>query len=362
MANEVKYRKIIGCPKHGQINGAQATYKLTNRNTEKLIPCFICHTCKRIYFEPVSGKLEISKDKKPKGYEEYELCKILGPIPLPKKIYIYEKKSINNLCGCNGTIKSRTKRFTHFLLYNGGMASVPGMIYLECKKVFITSGTYKSCLKHIRSLEIEIEFWEEHQKSSKKLYQATENSIKRVIPEFSDGWETAVYYDDYVSEVEESFERLKPANKVASAYYDAKISYNPYQYLPWLKMYMNGANKLLISDEVGLGKTIEAGILMMEEFTLNVNARILVICPAFLREKWYQELNEKFMFDPQIYDGTTVIDMLTNIVILPISRISQFVDKETDFVRLTSAHNRQKRQFCFANTEKVCTFAAYMGH
>ncbi|MDO4556881.1 MAG: DEAD/DEAH box helicase, partial [Lachnospiraceae bacterium] len=94
---------------------------------------------------------------------------------------------------------------------------------------------------------------------------------------------------------------------------------------------INGANELLISDEVGLGKTIEAGILIMEELTVDVNSRIVVLCPAFLREKWYQELNEKFLLDSQIYDGKTPIDSMTSIIILPISRIKQYLEIESEF-------------------------------
>jgi len=69
----------------------------------------------------------------------------------------------------------------------------------------------------------------------------------------------------------------------------------------------------------------------MEQLTENVNARILVLCPAFLREKWYQELYEKFYLDSQIYDGKTEIDSMTNIVILPISRINQYIERETGY-------------------------------
>lgn len=59
---------------------------------------------------------------------------------------------------------------------------------------------------------------------------------------------------------------------------------------------------LLIADDVGLGKTIEAG-LVIQEMLLRHRARtVLIICPASLQEKWRLEMLEKFGLDFQIVD------------------------------------------------------------
>lgn len=114
---------------------------------------------------------------------------------------------------------------------------------------------------------------------------------------------------------------LKQNNKVAVAYNTANIRYNPYQYLPWLYMYNEGNKSILISDEVGLGKTIEAGILVSEELSRNENSKVLIVCPAFLKFKWKEELFDKFHLRSSIYD---LDDSNAGVIILPLSKLNKF--------------------------------------
>ena len=75
-----------------------------------------------------------------------------------------------------------------------------------------------------------------------------------------------------------------------------------YQFKPVLKLLQTPTNGLLIADEVGLGKTIEAGLIWTElksRFDLN---RLVVLCPAALREKWRDELSGKMGLSPIICD------------------------------------------------------------
>jgi superfamily II DNA or RNA helicase len=68
----------------------------------------------------------------------------------------------------------------------------------------------------------------------------------------------------------------------------------PYQFKPVLKLIESPCNGLLVADEVGLGKTIEAGLIWTE---LRVRAgaqRLLVVCPAKLKIKWVRELSRRF--------------------------------------------------------------------
>lgn len=71
---------------------------------------------------------------------------------------------------------------------------------------------------------------------------------------------------------------------------------------------MTRAN-LLIADDVGLGKTIEAG-LVIQELLLRHRARsVLVVCPASLQEKWRLEMIEKFGLEFRIVDTTYVKEL-----------------------------------------------------
>ena len=66
---------------------------------------------------------------------------------------------------------------------------------------------------------------------------------------------------------------------------------------------------LLIADDVGLGKTIEAG-LVIQEMLLRHRARtVLIVCPASLQEKWRLEMAEKFGLEFRIVDSTYIKEM-----------------------------------------------------
>lgn len=72
----------------------------------------------------------------------------------------------------------------------------------------------------------------------------------------------------------------------------------PYQYKPVLAFLKSPSNGILIADEVGLGKTIEAGLIWTELRARDDDARrLVVVCPAMLREKWCDELKTRFGVD-----------------------------------------------------------------
>ncbi len=72
------------------------------------------------------------------------------------------------------------------------------------------------------------------------------------------------------------------------------INLLPYQLEPALAIFRHGATRVLIADEVGLGKTIEAGVVVRELAVRQDDARTLIVTPAALREQWRQELLAHF--------------------------------------------------------------------
>jgi superfamily II DNA or RNA helicase len=79
-------------------------------------------------------------------------------------------------------------------------------------------------------------------------------------------------------------------------------SIEDYQLDPLVRAIEMARTNLLIADDVGLGKTIEAG-LVIQEMLLRHRARtILVLCPASLQEKWRSEMAEKFGLEFRIVD------------------------------------------------------------
>lgn len=80
------------------------------------------------------------------------------------------------------------------------------------------------------------------------------------------------------------------------------VSIEDFQLDPLVRAIDMARTSLLIADDVGLGKTIEAG-LVIQEMLLRHRARtVLVLCPASLQEKWRMEMQEKFGLDFRIVD------------------------------------------------------------
>jgi len=82
--------------------------------------------------------------------------------------------------------------------------------------------------------------------------------------------------------------------KLAAAVAGAQVDLNPHQVDAALFAFHFPLSKgALLADEVGLGKTIEAGLVISQRWAER-KRRILIITPSNLRKQWYQELNEKF--------------------------------------------------------------------
>ena len=77
----------------------------------------------------------------------------------------------------------------------------------------------------------------------------------------------------------------------------------PFQLEPALAVIRGDATRVLIADEVGLGKTIQAGLIISEVLERRPEARVLVVTPAGLREQWQTELRERFARDATLLDS-----------------------------------------------------------
>ena len=107
------------------------------------------------------------------------------------------------------------------------------------------------------------------------------------------------YYDHYMEYLKgnTAFKIRSSNNSTISSLKASRTLFKPYQFKPLLKFLNSDNKRLLIADEVGLGKTIEAGHIMLELKARNEFHNALVICPMSLRAKWTTELNEKFGMD-----------------------------------------------------------------
>lgn len=97
------------------------------------------------------------------------------------------------------------------------------------------------------------------------------------------------------------FSRLNTQHKIENTSVNSistlkasRTIFKPYQYKPLLKFLSSDTRRVLIGDEVGLGKTIEAGHIMLEMKARKELGSALIICPKSLKEKWQDELEARF--------------------------------------------------------------------
>lgn len=98
--------------------------------------------------------------------------------------------------------------------------------------------------------------------------------------------------------------------RLSQSLFDASVDLNPHQIEAALFALKSPLSKgVLLADEVGLGKTIEAGIVLCQYWSER-RRRLLVICPASLRKQWAMELEEKFNLPAVVLDSRTYRDAL----------------------------------------------------
>jgi SNF2 family DNA or RNA helicase len=94
-------------------------------------------------------------------------------------------------------------------------------------------------------------------------------------------------------------------DSLTSALADAQVELNPHQIEASLFAFRSPLSRgAILADEVGLGKTIEAGLLLSQRWAER-RSRLLVICPANLRKQWGQELEDKFFLPSAILEAKT---------------------------------------------------------
>lgn len=101
--------------------------------------------------------------------------------------------------------------------------------------------------------------------------------------------------------------------KLAGLLFDAQVEPKPHQIEAALfalqTPFLPG---VILADEVGLGKTIEAGI-VITQYWAERKRRILIIAPSSLRQQWKQELYEKFLIPSAILDAKNKVAILSKV-------------------------------------------------
>ena len=107
------------------------------------------------------------------------------------------------------------------------------------------------------------------------------------------------------------WERLHTAYRLSIAYNTGhllglartRLVIEPYQLAPVLQVMSAPRQRFLLAEDVGMGKTIEAGLIMMELIARGRGDRILIVVPAALQDQWADEMRDKFGLDFTILDN-----------------------------------------------------------
>ena len=140
----------------------------------------------------------------------------------------------------------------------------------------------------------------------------------------------------------------------------------PYQLVPLMMALRLDPVRLLIADDVGIGKTIEAAVIARELLDRGEIRRMAVLCPPHLAEQWQRELSEKFHIDAELILSSTIKRLEDDLPTIGASVFDRypFTIVSTDFIK----NPRRAEDFILKCPEFVivdeahgCTLASGVG-
>ena len=100
--------------------------------------------------------------------------------------------------------------------------------------------------------------------------------------------------------------------KISRSLFDAAVDLNPHQIDAALFALKSPLSKgVILADEVGLGKTIEASLVLCQ-YWAERKRQLLIVCPAALRKQWNLELFDKFNIPSVIIDTKNFNEFISN--------------------------------------------------
>jgi SNF2 family DNA or RNA helicase len=116
-----------------------------------------------------------------------------------------------------------------------------------------------------------------------------------------------------IDELKRILSFMKIKGDLTNIYYsmhNSAADFMAHQFKPVMKFIESTAGRLLIADEVGLGKTIEAMYIWEELIARENSQRLLIVCPAVLCEKWKADMSRYFSIDAQIAKCEDLLESL----------------------------------------------------
>lgn len=136
----------------------------------------------------------------------------------------------------------------------------------------------------------------------REVHKAVHEAIGLPAPA---AWDTAGRFQAFLHAVEWSTSSVLEGPALQAPFRGA-IELEAYQLEPVARALVMPRVNLLIADDVGLGKTIEAGLVLQEMLARQRVRRILVVCPASLQRQWQEEMAGKFQLGFEIIDRESI--------------------------------------------------------
>jgi len=114
-------------------------------------------------------------------------------------------------------------------------------------------------------------------------------------------WDALGRFAAYTSALRWSSNSLVEGPPLTAPFFGA-VEIEPYQLVPVVRALTMNRVSLLLADDVGLGKTIEAALTAQELIRRHRARRIMIVCPASLQRQWREEMRSKFSLDFHILD------------------------------------------------------------
>jgi len=145
------------------------------------------------------------------------------------------------------------------------------------------------------------------------------------MPHIFDNMINIPFLQRYVAEKITLQKMAGSISRLSSVLAKATIELNPYQISAALYAFNSPLQRgAILADEVGLGKTIESGIIISQLWAEG-KRRILIIAPASLRKQWQDELSNKFGLNSEVYDGPSFIEKINNGEKIPLTYEGIFI-------------------------------------
>lgn len=150
------------------------------------------------------------------------------------------------------------------------------------------------------------------QDGEESFFPETDLARREVPPDSPVGWlsKQALADPDHLARLLTQLRLTSGLTDIIYSLSSTRTLFRVHQFKPVLKLIQSPSQRLLLADEVGLGKTVEAGLIWAEIDARMATSRVLIVCPSGLRTKWQLEMRRRFDREVEVADRARMLELL----------------------------------------------------